>query len=71
MRAAVFHALRIRTIEATTGLRARGRFIEETVDLVEITDPFVDSPFRRSLARNVTPVVFHWPLRYAAFHLLE
>ena len=70
-RAAVFHALRIRAIDAPTGLRARGGFVEQTVDLVEITDAFAGSAFRRSLARNVTPVVFHRPTRYAAFHLLE
>ena len=63
--------LRIRAIDAPTGLRARGRFIEQAVDLIKVTDAFAGSAFRRSLARNVTPVVFDRPARYGAFHLLE
>jgi hypothetical protein len=70
-RAPALHAKRIGAIDATTGLRASSGFIEQTVDLIKITDAFAGCAFRRSLARNVTPVVFHRPLGYGDFHLLQ
>ena len=64
----LFDAGRVRAIDAATRLRARGGFIEQTVDLIKVADAFADSPFWRRLTRDVAPVVLCWPTRNCCLH---
>ena len=54
-RTTFLNARRIVTINATTGLRTDGFFIEQRVDFVEITNPRGGGAFRRRFACDVTP----------------
>ena len=51
-RVGAFDALRVWAIDAAPGLRTRGRFIKQAVDLVEVADAFGRGAFRRGLPRK-------------------
>ncbi len=62
-------AWRVRAINATAGLLARGGFVVEAVDLVEVADAFGGRAFRRHFTRDVAPVMFCRPRVLCWFHV--